>query len=259
MRSFLLTIVVSLGFVSNVRSQGLLYNLPEDSVFARFEMQSASREKGEERPKTYKGTLTISSVGEVKVDGKQCRWLEVKMEANTAGDHVVKVLVPVDRVKLGESPLDHAVKGWRKMIGDLNDGGLRELSEAADFTSNHAGIMPMLLPGVLADARKLPRKMIDSKLGKLECDGHAGTYTLEPGQDYKSKVTYETWVHDRAPFGVVACQITSKTYHNGDYLREFTMSLRLIEVGKGAKTELPDNRQQLFPEPQGASRGGGET
>jgi hypothetical protein len=98
------------------------------------------------------------------------------------------------------------------------------------------------LPGSLTDAKKLPKKTIDSKLGKLECEGHTGTSTLEPGQDYKSEVTYETWVHDKAPFGVVASQVTSKTYHNGDYLREFTMTLRLIEVGKGAKTELPDNQ-----------------
>ena len=44
-----------------------------------------------------------------------------------------------------------------------------------------------------------------------------------------------------AEFGVVAAEVKSKTYHNGEYLREFTMTLRLMEVGKGAKTELPDN------------------
>jgi hypothetical protein len=36
------------------------YGPREDGVFARFEVQSASKEKGEEHPKTYKGTLTIS-------------------------------------------------------------------------------------------------------------------------------------------------------------------------------------------------------
>jgi hypothetical protein len=223
-------------FLSSAWSQGLLYRLPGDGAWVRFEMESSSNEKGQER-KTYKGALTLSSVGEVTVDGKPCRWIEMKMEANTPGDHIVKVLIPSERLKAGESPLDHAVRGSRKMIGALNDGGFKEI---ANFKAIEAGAMPLILPGPFAAAKKLPKKTIDSKLGKLKCEGHTGTHVDESAQDYRSERTYKTWLHEKAPFGVVAADVISKTYHNGEYVREFTLTLRLVEVGKGAKTELPE-------------------
>jgi hypothetical protein len=238
LRLFLLSALASLVLLSPAKADGLLYRLPDDGAFVKFEMESSGHGKGEDK-KTYKGTLTMSSVGEAKVDGKLCRWIEIKMEANTPGDHIVKVLVPIDRLKPGESPLDHALKGWRKMIGELNDGGLKEI---ANFKTMDAGAMPIILPGVLQDAKKLPKKVIDSKLGKLECAGHTGTHASEPARDHKSEITYETWLHEKAPFGVVASHVSAKTFQNGEYVRTWTMTLRVVEVGKGAKSELPDQR-----------------
>ena len=238
MRSFMMSALAVLFSLNPVAAQGLLHRLPKDGTFARFELETSSQDKGENK-KTHKGSLTLSSVGEVKVDEKPCRWLEMKMEADTPGDHVVKVLIPSERLNAKETPLDHAAKGWRKMIGNHNDGGLRELTkQLANFKTMHAGAMPIILPGPLTDAKKLPKKKIDSKLGKLECEGQTGTRVLEPSKDYTSEVTYETWLHEKAPFGVLACRITVKTFHNGEYLRTFTMSALLVEVGKGAKSEL---------------------
>jgi hypothetical protein len=238
MRRYFLLFLANLVLLTPAAAEGLLYRLPEDGTMVQFVMESSGHGKGEDK-KTYKGTLTMSSVGEAKLDGKPGRWLEIKMEADTPGDHIVKVLIPTECLKAGESPLDHALKGWRKMIGQRNDGGLKEIT---NFKTMDAGAMPILLPGALQDAKKLPRKVIDSKLGKLECEGHTGTYTREPARNHTSESTYETWLHEKAPFGVVASHVIVKTFLNGEYVRTWTMTVRLVDIGKGAKSELPDQQ-----------------
>lgn len=235
MRTFVLSTLAALIFVTPIRAQGLLHRLPADGEFVRFEMESTpSNEKGEAQ-KTHKGTLTMSSVGETKVDGKPARWLEIKMEAQTPGDHTVKVLVPSERLKAGESPLDHAITGWRKM----SEGDPKEIT---GFKTDNAGALPMLLPGPLTNAKKLPKKIVETALGKLECEGQTGTHAFEPAKDFKSEITYETWLHDDAPFGVVSARLDMKTIHINGEGRTWTMALRLAGVGKGAISELSDKQ-----------------
>ena len=72
--------LANLVLLTPAAADGLLYRLPEDGAFVRFELEVSSNWKGEGET-THKGTLTMSSVGEAKVDGKPGRWLEIKMEA----------------------------------------------------------------------------------------------------------------------------------------------------------------------------------
>jgi hypothetical protein len=46
----------------------------------------------------------------------------------------------------------------------------------------------------------------------------------------------------KAPFDVVASHVIVKTFQDGAYLREFTMTLRLVDSGKAAQSELPDEK-----------------
>ena len=226
-------VLAGLLFLTPVHAEGLLYRLPEDGAFVKFEMEFSSNWK-DEGEKTHKGTLTMSSVGEAKVDGKSCRWLEIKMEDQADLNHLAKVLILREKLKAGESPLDHAVKGWRKM----REGGPKEITA---FKTHDAGMLPLLLPGLLTDAKELPKKVIDSKLGKLECVGHTGKSAFEPNNEMKFDITYEAWINDKAPFGVVSARLKVKALKNGEEAGTWTMTLRLVEVGEGAKSALPDH------------------
>lgn len=234
MRMLLASGLVTLVWLAPVAAQSLLYRVPQDGVFVLFELEILSTWKGENEKK-HNGTLTMSSVGEIEVDGKPSRWLEIKMEDKNGLNHIAKVLIPIERLKNGESPLDHAIKGWRKM----REG---EPKPIANFKTHDAGALPALLPGPMSDAKKLPKKLIDSKVGKLECVGYAGKYSFDPNNELTCDVTCETWMHDSAPFGVVSCQMKVRTFRNGEEVGTSTKTLRIIEVGKGAKSDLPDYR-----------------
>lgn len=231
MRTFVLPILAGLVFVTPVAAEGLLDKLPEDGAFVRFELNMSINMQGLGE-KTHNGTLTMSSVGEKDVDGKPGRWLEIKQDVDVEGEpnHITKALIPNERLKAGESPLDHVAKAWLKR-GDT------EPKEIIDFKGPEAGFLRLFFPGALKDAKKLPEEVIESKLGKLECAGHTGTSTFEAG-DQKFEVTYENRLHDKAPFGVVSSRMSFKMFRNGQEATG-TMTLRLVEVGKGATSELP--------------------
>ena len=78
----MLPIVVGLHLLpSTARSEGLIRKLPEDGVWARFEVEgriSHGTEASQRFDST--GSLTISSVGREVVKGEPCRWIEAKSQ-----------------------------------------------------------------------------------------------------------------------------------------------------------------------------------
>jgi hypothetical protein len=69
----------------------------------------------------------MGSVGQVKVKGQTCRWIEFKIVRNPPRNKrrkkkrakgkvttIVKLLIPEKYLKKGERPLDHLVSGWVK-------------------------------------------------------------------------------------------------------------------------------------------------
>ena len=99
--------------------EGLLYQLPKDGHWVRFEIDDTiTGPDGTEFPVV--GTLTMSSVGTTKVDGQKCRWIEIAVEAKQSGkpfSHVDKLLIPEKHLGKGKEPLKHVAKAWRKSTG----------------------------------------------------------------------------------------------------------------------------------------------
>ncbi len=128
---------------STASAQGLIWSLPEDGKWVRFEgtyQQTEVRTNSPEGPLQLEWVqhITIKSVGKEDADYKgqrvPCRWVEIKVatgrvdqgtiDSGTAGERIYKVLIPESAVRGKVSddrklPVSHLpiVKGFRKING----------------------------------------------------------------------------------------------------------------------------------------------
>jgi hypothetical protein len=216
---------------SPARADGLLYRLPEDGSWVRFEMTMTINEADGDHG-TGTGSLKMSSVGRTQVDGEDCRWIELRLHttvANDKDDAVAKVLVPEKHLQSGASPIEHVARGWIQWEGN-EPVPLRQ--------SPQRSLVAAFLAGPPEDAKKLEKRRVPSKLGDLECDGLTGSSTFKEGEN-QFAITYRTRLHDKAPFGVVSCRMDFEVARKGQIQSSGTMALKLVAFGGGAESELP--------------------
>jgi hypothetical protein len=237
-----------LGLVSAAHADGLLYRLPADGTWVRYALRQQTV-PAPQKNAVIVGTLTLASVGEEKVNNQACRWIEVVIDTKEPGGlglkTVFKALIPERRLQKGQNPSRYWLKGWGK-LGDLPPQPLTR-----ELLTNPAMIINLVVSGPLESARDLPEKLIETKLGKLECHGIAGTLTypgaavrLDKGKKTTKDLTVrvETYLHETAPFGVLASrqQVTFPDFGSG--ASSVDMDLTLLDAGTDAKTELPDHQ-----------------
>jgi hypothetical protein len=235
--------------LASVRADGLLYRLPEDGSWARYSARQAMTLPKGDRV-SADGTLTLASVGQEQVDNTACRWIEIVMEAKLPGGvrptkSVFKALIPENRLSSGQDPLGYWVRGWVKMGEQQPQALTREL------LANPAMMLNLLVCGPLRDAMELEAKAIETKLGKLTCEGLVGTRTLKGAsvrvKDRKKttgdiKVRMHNYFHDRAPFGVVSSHLDVAFPDLGDGKASTEIDLTLLDAGTGASSELPEQK-----------------
>jgi hypothetical protein len=199
---------------------------------------------------TVEGTLTLASVGQEKVKDQPCRWIEIVIEAQPPGERrtsksIFKALIPEKRLRKGEDPLGHWIKGWVK-LGDQKPQVLTK-----ELLSNPALMINLLVSGPLQDTKALKKKVIDTKLGRLTCEGLSGSLTLKGAaisvQDDKVttgnvKVRVQNYFHEKAPFGVVTSHLEIEYPDLGKGKSSAKADLTLFQVRTNAKTELPDQK-----------------
>jgi len=141
------------GFAHTVSAQGLIWNLPKDGTWVRYE---GTYKQVEFRPNSAEGDLTIEwirhlwikSVGRETADynGKPtpCRWIEIRVitgkpseagvDPGPIGGRIIKVLVPESRVIAATVDKDQIpvaylpiVKGYSK----VGDGEVRTIRAKA--------------------------------------------------------------------------------------------------------------------------------
>lgn len=83
MRQCWLALLAVTALLSPAAADGLLYRLPEDGSYARFDLD-IKEQRGEAVGKMLTGSLMMSSVGAKEVDGKKCRWSEIKSRPSCA-------------------------------------------------------------------------------------------------------------------------------------------------------------------------------
>jgi hypothetical protein len=103
------------------------------------------------------------------------------------------------------------------------------------------GRWPAYLAGPVQDERRLEKQLAESKLGALECEGVTGWIQYKEG-DLQAKVTFETRLHEKAPFGVVSCRMQFEVRRDGKVLQTIDATAKLTDFGTDARTALPDHK-----------------
>jgi len=214
------------------RADGLLYQLPEDGSWVRFDAHYTFKVDGMEKAGQGTGTMTMASVGKVLEGSEPCRWIEFNVHLRDSGtEHILirKLLIPEKRLKRGENATEHVVRGWAKFDNE----------DVAPAVPVH-GRWPAYLAGPLQDEKTLDAQFVESKLGALMCEGVTGWIQYEEG-DVQMKVTFETRLHEKAPFGVVSSRMQFEMKSNGKVQQTVDATMKLADFGNGTETLLPDH------------------
>jgi hypothetical protein len=234
---YLLVVLMLVVLPTTARADGLLYQLPEDGSWVRYDMTMEFRD-GPVQKTT--GSLTMMITGTVMENGKKCRWIEFKSvkkrpDRQTERTELIKVLVPEENLKTSKAPTKNRVRGWRKR---LKANLVRPLTE----TSGDIGLLYACLANSLENAKELEAKELDTKLGKLKCEGVSGSTTFRAASSSEVIVTMENRLHAKSPFGVVWSQMKFQEQRRGTPGYSTTVTLTLSEIGKNAKSMLPDSK-----------------
>ncbi len=222
------------------RAEGLIHQLPEDGTWVRFEVQGEATKSDGTVAATLKGSYTISSVGQIAVKGQMCRWIELdtqikfEVQGGRQGEQneVLKLLIPEKYLTKGQNPCDHVVKAYKKDSQgtirplDLKGPGRREIQS-----------MDELFHSPLKRITTLDTAVIDTKLGKLKCEGWKGVESKEG-----TVFTTETRLHKKAPFGVVIFRYEKQRMRNGRASGKRNSNLKLADYGQNAKSGLPGSQ-----------------
>ncbi|WP_437224396.1 hypothetical protein SH661x_003612 [Planctomicrobium sp. SH661] len=211
-------------FTSTVQAQGLIWSLPKDGDWVRYEgtyTQTVKRPDSAQEDLTmeWRRIVTLKSVGteEAEYKGKEqpCRWLEIKCETGKAAEAVVeagpggvriyKVLVPESAIqgKVLETVKDNRtvhvsfipiVKGFRK-IGDGPvqpiESGVLELYPLVSLVRHSLEV---------TDSEDAKPEQVPA--GTFDVTQHTGETTMETPSE-RSTNTFELARSSEIPFGVV--------------------------------------------------------
>ncbi|MGE5193891.1 MAG: hypothetical protein ACM3U2_15455 [Deltaproteobacteria bacterium] len=226
-------LLIATGLAQPARADGLIYQLPEDGGQVRYDMEIAIA--GQEQ--SVKGSMTVSSVGQVMENGEKCRWIELKMITQDAGQDRVaisKALIPEKHLGKGKSAAENMIRAW---IKDAET----EVVEIRDIKAPQAALLRAFLAGPPRNPGELEMIEIDGKLGKLECAGATGE--METESDIGTIViNVENRLHEKAPFGLVSAVWKFEIKNNGQVAVAGTFKLTLADTGATALTELPDRK-----------------
>ena len=205
----------------------LLYQLPEDGSWVRFDIQYTFKSEGLEQ--SGQQTMTMASVGKAFEGSDECRWIGFKIQAIENGTErtwIRKLLIPVRYLKQGENPTLHVVRGWTQQ----EDGKVERAVPVH-------GRWPAFLAGPLQDKKKLAKQLVDSKLGPLMSEGVTGWIQFTEG-NLNTKVTFETRLHEKAPFGVVSTRMVFEVTGDGPP-HTIDTTAKLTDFGRDAQSTLP--------------------
>ena len=247
---------------SELSAQGLLWSLPEDGQWVRYEGDYLETDK---RPEAAEGDLKIhwdrhviiKSVGKenTQFEGQEvpCRWIEFKsltghtiegaIDPGPAGEVIYKVLVPESAVNGKNSnpfglPLAFVpiVKGYRK-IGDKA------------VTKIGAGVLqlyPMItLLQQYPNLKETGEEDLDLPLGATTAKKWTGSHKMER-EESRSQNAATFWRSSDVPFGLAAWKVkiereskeASSPRSEFEPKSEIEVDMKAAEIGDNAQSEI---------------------
>ncbi|MCA9109229.1 MAG: hypothetical protein R3B91_00595 [Planctomycetaceae bacterium] len=255
--------LLSVVAVNHVQAQGLIWNLPPDGSWVRYEgtySQLVRRPNSTEGDLTLEWTrhLTIKSVGtsDETIDGEvvPCRWIEIKvvtaqpaalLEPGPGGNRIYKILVP-ERAILGRVNDDAnilvsfipVVRGYR-VIGEEDpepiESGVFQIYPLVSYLRHYRELQ--------ADS-DTPQQT-DIPMGIVSAIPLRGAMTVESAET-RSTNEAELWRSDDVPFGLAKWTVRDlreekHTTQSRDLFREtmeVSIEMSAHESGINAVTEL---------------------
>lgn len=233
-------VICFLSAASFSRADGLIHKLPKDGSWVEYELTGSGLTPTGEVRMTTTGTVTVKSVGQEKVDGKSCRWIEMEiaMEAKTSrglrsrriDDY--KLLIPEDDLAAGKDPLAHVSRLLKKDVRgfvtehNLKDGAAEKLKGLATWISKPLG-------------KSEQEKDVELKApdGTYKCTRISGK---QAGDSEGVEMDLETWVTDQVPFGVAAYQVKTQRKEGSN-----SFELKFVKTGTDAKSSVvPEEKKQ---------------
>lgn len=249
--------------VSDVHAQGLIWNLPPDGSWVRYEgtySQLVRRPNSTEGDLTLEWTrhLTIKSVGtsEETVDNEvvPCRWLEIKvvtaqpaalLEPGPGGNRIYKILVP-ERSILGRVNDDAniivsfipVIRGYRK-IGveepQAIESGVFQIYPLVSYLRHYREVQ----------AESDTPQQTDIPMGIVPAIALRAAMTVESSET-RSTNQAEMWRTDDVPFGLAKWTVRDlreekHATQSRDLFREtmeVSIEMSAHESGTNAETEL---------------------
>lgn len=219
------------------QADGLIRQLPKDGTWANYDLDiTGKRPNGSTM--NIKGTLSLSSVGQVTEDDLPCRWIEVQfqmkaMMGGITGEKVetYKMLIPEKYLAKGETPIEHVVRAWSQR----DNASPAKFSKSNDVTVSP---LPTILSAPWNNIKQLDKAEVESKLGKVACDGIQGTLEFKVGQGGVMRCKFENRIHPKSPFGVVTSR-WSVQVQEGSETNGMDWSLKLADFGENAKSKMP--------------------
>jgi hypothetical protein len=255
-RKLLIVATAWAALAGSALADGLIFQLPPDGTWAKYSVTIEGESKLEGAPKiAVTGTLSISSVGEVTRSQQKCRWIELKFENPTSKSYkklVLKMLIPLDRLKRGEDPLSHSILTFfdpkptdEKRLESFIDEGFNRIQYEIDRFRNY-------FPMPLENSKVLMREAVETAAGKFEdCEVVTGTYNYDGpilgGARTVANSTCRIAIHHKAPFGVVSMQVkTDGREIHDEFVGSFTAitTLVLIETGTNAVSDMPEANEK---------------
>ena len=246
---FLLLVFVIDLVPSLLHADGLIRKLPKDGTWAEYQIDCTIGEG--ETAWNESGVLRVASLGQVTKDGQACRWLEfafipkaedakasgpAKEKPTTDRKEIIKVLVPEKFLATGETPLEHILEAWE----GRNPGHASKVPHPEDI---EGGPLPLLLAGPLKDAKPLPKADVESKLGKVPCEGEKGVldFKSREGRDFHFEI--ENRLHADSPFGVVRGEMNGGAPKSAKKPSlNIKWVLKLTDYGDNAKSQMPEEK-----------------
>lgn len=263
--SAITAVLLTLASASAACAQGLLWKLPEDGTWIRYE---GDYRETDLRPDAPEGALKIQwdrhviikSVGkeDAEFEGKTvpCRWIEFKtvtghtvegaIDPGPVGQVIYKVLVPEESVT--GKPVDSVglpvsfipiVKGFRKVgvtpVKNLESGVLQ--------------IYPMI--SLLQQYEKFEEagnEELDLPLGSISATKMTASHKMER-EESRSENQATIWVSESSPFGLAAWNVkivreekqASDKREAFEQKAEIIVDMKAAEIGEGAQSELVTN------------------
>lgn len=265
-RSLILALcLITTSIVSNASAQGLIWSLPEDGTWVRFEgtyKQSEARSESSDGPLDLEWAqhVTIKSVGKEQADYKgektACRWVEIKVQTGridqgaidtgTSGERIYKVLIPekaiIGSFKDAEGlPVTHLpiVKGFRKTDG--------KSPQPKPITSGVLQVYPVI--ALLRDYKELEESPGTENLqvgaDAVEVKEYKGNLEQEsPVQRYAHETKF--YRSKQVPFGLARWLVTITQEQKAEAeprsafkkVSDIRIEMATREVGADAKSEL---------------------